>query len=405
MLEGKKILLGVTGGIAAYKAVTLTSRLVQAGAQVRVIMTEAATKLVSPLLFKEISTHQVAVGMWGGNDEFNVEHVAVGRWCDLVVEAPATANIISKMANGLADDLLSTTLLACDKPKIICPAMNTNMLNNPATARNLATLRQDGVVIMPSAAGHLACGINGSGRLPEPEDILAFIDGYLASLHGDLKGMKILVTAGGTREAIDPVRFIGNRSSGKMGYAIARDAARRGAQVILVSGPTALEPPRNVVVHQVETTQEMLDAVLSAYDQVDAVIKAAAVADYKPHHQAEQKIKKQDDNLVLTLDKNPDILKLLGQRKKHQILVGFAAETQNLLENAAAKVKKKNLDMIVANDVTMQGAGFSTDTNVVKLLYPDGKIESLGLMTKEEVGNHILDIVREKVAAKRQEKA
>lgn len=398
MLEGKKIAVGVTGGIAAYKVVTLVSRLVQAGAQVRVIMTDAATHLVSPLLFKEISGNPVATSLWAGNAEFNVEHVAIGRWCDVMVVAPATADMIAKMANGLADDLLSTTLLACDKPKIICPAMNTNMLQNPATVRNLDTLRRDGIIIMPSAAGHLACGVNGSGRLPEPEDIKAFIDAFLARQYGDLRGLRILVTAGGTREAIDPVRFIGNRSSGKMGYAIARDAARRGAEVTLVSGPTALRPPRNVAFTSVETTQEMLDAVLGVYPNVDVVIMAAAVADYKPHHQAEQKIKKNDDTLELSLDKNPDILKLLGEQKAGQLLVGFAAETQNLLENAAAKVKKKNLDMIVANDVTMKGAGFSTDTNVVKLLFPDGTIKGLDLMSKEEVGNHILDIVKEKTS-------
>lgn len=400
MLEGKKFAVGVTGGIAAYKVVTLVSRLVQAGAQVRVIMTDAATHLVSPLLFKEISGNPVATSLWAGNAEFNVEHVAIGRWCDVMVVAPATADIIGKMAGGIADDLLSTTLMACAKPKIICPAMNTNMLENPATVRNLETLRRDGVTIMPSGAGHLACGVNGSGRLPEPEDIKAFIDAFLARREGDLRGLRILVTAGGTREAIDPVRFIGNRSSGKMGYAIARDAARRGAEVTLVSGPTALQPPRNVAFTSVESTREMLDAVLGVYPNVDVVIMAAAVADYKPHHRAEQKIKKNDETLELSLDKNPDILKLLGQQKAGQLLVGFAAETQNLLENAAAKVKKKNLDMIVANDVTMKGAGFSTDTNVVKLLFPDGTIKSLDLMTKEEVGNHILDIVKEKTGCR-----
>lgn len=400
MLEGKKIAVGVTGGIAAYKVVTLVSRLVQAGAQVRVIMTDAATHLVSPLLFKEISGNPVATSLWAGNAEFNVEHVAIGRWCDVMVVAPATADIIGKMAGGIADDLLSTTLMACAKPKIICPAMNTNMLENPATVRNLETLRRDGVTIMPSGAGHLACGVNGSGRLPEPEDIKAFIDAFLARREGDLRGLRILVTAGGTREAIDPVRFIGNRSSGKMGYAIARDAARRGAEVTLVSGPTALRPPRNVAFTSVESTREMLDAVLGVYPNVDVVIMAAAVADYKPHHRAEQKIKKNDETLELSLDKNPDILKLLGQQKAGQLLVGFAAETQNLLENAAAKVKKKNLDMIVANDVTMKGAGFSTDTNVVKLLFPDGTIKGLDLMTKEEVGNHILDIVKEKTGCR-----
>lgn len=252
MLEGKKIAIGVTGGIACYKVVTLVSRLVQAGAEVRVVMSEAATKLVSPLLFKEISGAPVAYDMWRGNDEFNVEHVALGRWCDLMVVAPATANIIGKMAGGIADDLLSTTLMACDKPKIICPAMNTNMLNNPAVVRNLETLRRDGILIMPSGAGYLACGINGAGRLPEPEDIKAYLDDFFAKRDGDLRGRRILVTAGGTREAIDPVRFIGNRSSGKMGYAIACDAARRGADVILVSGPTALAAPRNVTLIPVE---------------------------------------------------------------------------------------------------------------------------------------------------------
>jgi phosphopantothenoylcysteine decarboxylase/phosphopantothenate--cysteine ligase len=397
VLEGKKIVVGVAGGIAAYKVVTLVSRLVQAGAEVRVVMTEAATKLVSPLLFKEISGHPVACNMWAGNDEFNVEHVALGRWADLVVVAPATANIIGKMAGGIADDLLSTTLIACDKPKIICPAMNTNMLHNPAVVRNLETLKKDGIVIMDSACGHLACGISGDGRLPEPEEIKSFIDHYLAQRYGDLKGIRILVTAGGTREAIDPVRFIGNRSSGKMGYAIARDAVRRGADVTLISGPTALKVPDHVCLQRVESTEEMMKACLEVYPSVDAVIKAAAVADYKPHHMAEQKIKKNDEKLTLELDKTPDILKRLGQEKKHQFLVGFAAETQNLVKNAAEKVKKKNLDMIVANDVTMAGAGFSTDTNVVKFLFPDGTVQNIGMMSKEDIGNLILDIVRDHV--------
>jgi phosphopantothenoylcysteine decarboxylase/phosphopantothenate--cysteine ligase len=397
VLEGKKIVVGVAGGIAAYKVVTLVSRLVQAGAEVRVVMTEAATKLVSPLLFKEISGHPVAHDMWAGNDEFNVEHVALGRWADLMVIAPATANIIGKMAGGIADDLLSTTLIACDKPKIICPAMNSNMLHNPAVIRNLETLKKDGIVIMDSASGHLACGINGDGRLPEPEEIKSFIDHYLAQRYGDLRGIRILVTAGGTREAIDPVRFIGNRSSGKMGYAIARDAVRRGADVTLISGPTALRVPDHVCLQRVESTEEMMKACLEVYPSVDAVIKAAAVADYKPHHMAEQKIKKNDENLTLELDKTPDILKRLGQEKKHQFLVGFAAETQNLVKNAAEKVKKKNLDMIVANDVTMAGAGFSTDTNVVKFLFPDGTVQNIGMMSKEDIGNLILDIVRDHV--------
>ncbi len=401
MLKDKKIVIGVAGGIAAYKVVTLVSRLVQAGAEVRVVMTEAATKLVSPLLFKEISGRPVACDMWAGNDEFNVEHVALGRWADLMVVAPATANIIGKMANGIADDLLSTTLMACDKPKIVCPAMNSNMLANPAVVRNLETLRQDGIVIMPSASGHLACGVDGSGRLPEPEEIKSFIDYFLAQREGDLRGIRILVTAGGTREPIDPVRFIGNRSSGKMGYAIARDAVRRGADVILVSGPTALRHPDHVRFIQVESTEEMMDACLKVYPDVDAVVKAAAVADYRPHERAAQKIKKNDENLILALDKTQDILKRLGQEKRQQFLVGFAAETQNLMRNAAEKVRKKNLDMIVANDVTQAGAGFSTDTNIVKFLFPDGTVRELGIMPKEEVGNLILDIVRDHVGKNR----
>ena len=399
MLEGKKIAIGVTGGIACYKVVTLVSRLVQAGAEVRVVMSEAATKLVSPLLFKEISGAPVAYDMWRGNDEFNVEHVALGRWCDLMVVAPATANIIGKMAGGIADDLLSTTLMACDKPKIICPAMNTNMLNNPAVVRNLETLRRDGILIMPSGAGYLACGINGAGRLPEPEDIKAYLDDFFAKRDGDLRGRRILVTAGGTREAIDPVRFIGNRSSGKMGYAIACDAARRGADVILVSGPTALAAPRNVTLIPVESTQEMLDACLTVYDSVDAVIKAAAVADYRPSQVADEKVKKSDAELSIPLERTDDILKFLGDNKKPgQFLCGFSMETENMLENSKKKLVKKNLDMIIANNLKVKGAGFEADTNIVTMITP-GSVTELELMSKDDVAtllvNHILELRQE----------
>lgn len=399
MLKGKKIVLGVTAGIAIFKAVALVSKLTQLGAHVKVVMTENATKMIHPLMFKELSGNHVAVDMWAGNQEFNVEHIGLGDWADIMLVAPCTANMIGKMASGIADDLLSTTIIAWHKPIIICPAMNCEMLAQPVVKRNIAWLEQNGVTVMPAEEGHLACGTSGPGRLPEPEEIIDFLQKFFASLEGDLRGKVLLVTAGGTREAIDPVRFIGNRSSGKMGYAIARDGVQRGAQVILISGPTALQPPAGVEFVPVVSTKEMLDAVLKYYDKVDAVIKAAAVADFTPHQVAPEKIKKTGEkNMTIVLDKNPDILQLLGQRKTKQFLVGFAAETEHLMENAAAKIKKKNLDMIVANDVSQQGAGFNTDTNIVKFLFPDGRVESLEIMSKEAVGEKILDIVKEHLA-------
>lgn len=394
MLKGKKIVLGVTGGIAVYKAVDLVSRLRKQGAEVRVIMTKHAQEFVTPLTFKEISGNKVAVSMWESNQEFNVEHIALANWADVFVVAPATANILAKMACGIADDLLSTTLLAAQAPVIVCPAMNTGMYENPATQANIARLQQWGVTVMPPAVGMLACGTSGAGRLPEPQQIVDFIKNFIARREGDMRGLKVLVTAAGTREPIDPVRFVGNRSSGKMGYAIAQTAAERGADVLLVTGPSALPLPPNVRACKVETTAQMLKACLDAYDDVDIVIKAAAVADYRPHDVADQKIKKKtDDALTVVMDKNPDILKELGLRKKHQILVGFAAETQNLLENAREKVIKKNLDMIVANDVTAAGAGFNADTNIVKFLFPDGSVCSLEQMPKTAVAEKLLDTV------------
>lgn len=392
MLKGKKIVLGVTGGIAVYKAVDLVSRLRKQGCEVRVVMTEHAQEFVTPLTFKEISGNQVAVSMWSGNQEFNVEHIALANWADLFVVAPATANILAKMAHGLADDLLSTTLLAAQAPIMVCPAMNTGMYEHPATQENLELLRKRGVVVMLPVVGKLACGTSGAGRLPEPQEIVEFMNGFFAKREGDLRGLRVLVTAAGTREPIDPVRFVGNRSSGKMGYAVAQMAAERGAEVLLISGPSALSVPANVRAVKVESTNEMLEACLAAYDDVDIVIKAAAVADYRPHDVADQKIKKKnDDAMVVVMDKNPDILKTLGARKTHQVLVGFAAETQNLLANAREKVEKKNLDMIVANDVTAAGAGFNADTNIVKLLYADGEMLALEQMPKTEVANRILD--------------
>lgn len=392
MLQGKKIVLGVTGGIAVYKAVDLVSRLRKAGCEVRVVMTEHAQQFVTPLTFKEISGNAVATSMWNANQEFNVEHIALANWADAFLVAPATANILAKMACGLADDLLSTTLLAAQAPIVVCPAMNTGMYQNPATQENIAKLQEHGVTVMPPAVGHLACGTSGPGRLPEPQQIVEFMSAFFAGREGDLRGLRVLVTAAGTREPIDPVRYVGNRSSGKMGYAVAQMAAERGADVLLISGPSALAAPPNVRVVNVETTNEMLEACLAAYGDVDIVIKAAAVADYRPRDVADQKIKKKtDDALTVVMDKNPDILKTLGAKKEQQVLVGFAAETQNLLANAREKVVKKNLDMIVANDVTAAGAGFNSDTNIVKFLFANGDVRELEQMPKVDVANKILD--------------
>ena len=402
MLKGKKIVLGVSGGIAIYKVVDLVSKLRKKGAEIRVVMTENAAKFVSPLLFAEISGHKAAVSMWDGRDEFNVEHIALANWGDVLLLAPATANILAKMTYGLADDLLSTVLLAAPCPKIVCPAMNTGMYENVVTQANLALLRKRGVEIMEPGCGELACGTTGAGRLPEVPEIIATLELFFALREGAMRGVKVMVTAAGTREPIDPVRFIGNRSSGKMGYAIAKEALLRGAEVVLITGPSALTPPPYARVINVETTQQMMDACMAEFPAVDVVIKAAAVADFKPREVAGQKIKKihPEDGMTVVLDQNPDILKTLGSVKKQQFLVGFAAETQNLLENAAAKVKKKNLDMIVANDVSMKGAGFNTDTNIVKFLYPDGKIEALEILSKDDVAEILLDRVMEKRSGK-----
>lgn len=398
MLKGKKIVLGVTGGIAIFKAVDLVSKLRKRGAEIRVVMTEHATKFISPLLFSEISGNKCSVSMWDGRDEFNVEHIALANWGDLILTAPATANIIAKMACGLADDLLSTVLLAASCPKIVCPAMNTGMYENPATQENLKILEKRGIFVMEPASGELACGTSGAGRLPEVPEIISYLERFLAKREGDMRGLKVLVTAAGTREPIDPVRYVGNRSSGKMGYSIARQALLRGADVTLITGPSALTPPPYAKVIPVETTKQMLDACLSEYPDTNIVIKAAAVADFKPRSVADQKIKKinPEDGMTIVMDQNPDILKTLGGLKKNQFLVGFAAETQNLLENAANKVKKKNLDMIVANDVSLKGAGFNTDTNIVKFLYPDGTVEALEILSKDTVAAILLDRVLEK---------
>ncbi len=390
MLTGKTVVLGVCGGIAAYKAVDVVSRLVKLGAMVHVIMTAAAVQFVAPLTFREISGQPVYTTMWEEPKLWNVEHIALARRADLFVIAPATANMIGKIANGIADDFLSTTVMATTAPVLLVPAMNTEMFQSAATQSNLKTLESRGFMIMAPASGLLACGTEGIGRLPEPAAIVERITAHFEE-GKSMQGIRLLVTAGGTREAIDPVRYIGNRSSGKMGYAIAAAAAERGAEVTLVSGPVALPVPAGVKRISVESALEMRDAVLAAFPTVDIVIKAAAVADYRPEVVAEQKIKKHSANLTVELTKNPDILAELGKIKTGQFLVGFAAETQELVANATDKLRRKNLDMLVANDVTLPGAGFESETNIVKLFAKDGSYEELPQMSKQDLARLLLD--------------
>ena len=393
MLKDKNVILGVTGGIAAYKSVDLASRLRKAGANVHVIMTKGAQNFVTPLTFREITGNPVTTTMWGEVTNHNVEHVALANLADLVIVAPATANFIAKCAMGMADDMLTTTLLATKAPIFFAPAMNSNMYENQLTQKNIDVLIESGWNFIPPESGHLACGTDGVGRMPEPADIVDFVY-FTMAFAADMLGIKVLVTAAGTYEPIDPVRYIGNRSSGKMGYAIAEAAKKRGAEVILVSGPSALTPPEGVEFIGVESAAEMRDAVMEHFSEADMIIKAAAVADYRVRNASDQKIKKNDEELTLVLEKNPDILKELGEKKRTgQILVGFAAETQNLLEYAKAKLEKKNLDMIVANDVSRKDAGFNTDTNVVKLLYRNGTIEELPIMTKHKLADELLNRV------------
>jgi phosphopantothenoylcysteine decarboxylase/phosphopantothenate--cysteine ligase len=395
MLKGKTVVLGVCGGIAAYKAVDVVSRLVKCGAAVHVIMTVAAAQFVTPLTFREISGQPVYTTMWEEPKLWNVEHIALARRADLFVIAPATANMIGKIAHGIADDFLSTTVMATTAPVLIVPAMNTEMYLSAATQTNLKILADRGFHLMMPESGPLACGTAGIGRLPEPAAIVEQVVAHFA-IGKSLQGVRLLVTAGGTREAIDPVRYIGNRSSGKMGYAIAAVAAERGAEVTLISGPVALAAPPGVTRISVESALEMRDAVLAAFPTVDIVIKAAAVADYRPEVVAEQKIKKQSSSMTVDLIKNPDILAELGSSKSGQFLVGFAAETQDLAKNAAEKLRRKNLDMLVANDVTQAGAGFESETNIVKVFYQDGVSEELPQMSKRELAAVLLDRVQQK---------
>lgn len=394
-LEGKAIVVGVTGGIAAYKAVEVVSRLKKAGAEVHVVMTREATEFVTELTFREISGQAVAQDMWAKVPQYHVEHIALARLADLLLVVPATANIMAKAAAGLADDLLSTVMLAVKAPVFLAPAMNTAMWEHPATQANLAVLRQRGAHIIEPASGLLACETEGKGRLPEPVDIVREVVDFFAEKK-DFAGRKILVTAGGTQEPLDPVRFLGNRSTGRMGYAIAEAAARRGAEAVLVSGPAGLPAPEGVSLIKVTTALEMEKAVLSEAGSSDVIIKAAAVADYRPAVYAQDKIKKSDGELTLTLVRNPDILMELGEKKKPgQILVGFAAETTKVEEYARRKLEKKNLDFIVANDVSEADAGFGVDTNRVQIFYRDGHSETQPLMDKSELADLILDRVAE----------
>ena len=389
-MKGKKVLVGITGGIAAYKAPELVRLLVKADFQVEVAMTESATWFVTPLTLETLSGNKVITRMFG-RDETPMDHIRCGQDADLIIIAPATANIIGKMAHGIGDDFLSTCMLAATARTLMCPAMNDRMFLNPAVQDNLKLLQERGVNIMPPGSGELACGSDGPGRLPDPADI--FEQGLILLSEPDLEGLKILVTAGPTTEHIDPVRFITNRSSGKMGYALARAALRRGAEVVLVSGPTSIKPPPGIHFCPVQTAEEMKKAVLEHRSGCHMIIKAAAVSDYRPKEMARQKVKKGADSVSLHLVKNPDILALLGQTKKDHpcILVGFAAETENLLNNAQKKIAAKNLDMIVANDVSRKDAGFQTDTNAVKIIYADGRVEDSPLMGKIDVAHLVLD--------------
>jgi len=394
MLTNKKIVLGVTGSIAAYKIATLASMLKKKGADITVIMTENATNFINPITFETLTGNKCLIDTFDRNFQYNVEHVALAKQADVFLIAPASANVIGKIANGLADDMLTTTFLACRCPKIIAPAMNTQMYHNPILQDNLDKCRHYGMEVITPACGYLACGDTGDGKMPEPEELYAFIE-RAAAYEKDMTGTKVLVTAGPTMEAIDPVRFISNHSTGKMGYAIAKHCMLRGADVTLVSGPTNLDVPIYVNHIPVKTAKEMFDAVTSVSDSQNTIIKAAAVADYRPASVSAEKVKKSDDNLSIALERTDDILKYLGEHKKeNQFLCGFSMETENMLENSAAKLEKKNLDMIVANNLKTEGAGFGTDTNVVTLITKENLIE-LPLMSKEAVAEALIDSILE----------
>jgi phosphopantothenoylcysteine decarboxylase/phosphopantothenate--cysteine ligase len=393
MLKGKNVLLGVTGSIAAYKIASLASALVKLHCNVDVIMTENATNFINPITFETLTGNKCLVDTFDRNFQYSVEHVSLAKKADVVLVAPATANFLAKAAYGMADDMLTTTFLACKCPKLISPAMNTNMYENPVVQDNIKRLKSYGCEVIDPACGHLACGDTGAGKMPEPELLLEYILKETAC-DKDMKGLKVTVTAGPTREPLDPVRFLSNRSTGKMGYAIARAAMQRGADVTLIAGETSLADVPFVRMVHIETAKEMFDAVMESAKDSDIVIKAAAVADYTPDTVAENKIKKSDSDLSIALKRTDDIIGTLGRLKSEinpkLFLCGFSMETENMLENSRAKLEKKNLDMIVANNVKVEGAGFATDTNVVTIITKD-TTESLPIMSKESVAHELLN--------------
>ncbi len=392
VLSEKKIVIGITGGIAAYKAAELVSSLIKHGARVKVIMTKNAVEFISPLTFETLSGNPVYYDMFSRAGSWEIDHISLAKWAEVLAVVPATANIIGKVCHGIADDLLSTTIMATKAQVMFAPAMNTNMYKNPIVQENIEALKKKGYTFISPAEGRLACGDVGEGKLAAVEDILRAIVNYFARKQ-DLKGIRVLVTAGPTREYLDPVRFISNPSTGKMGFAIAAACASRGADVDLVTGPVNLLPPEGVNVYSVQTAQDMYEKVLELYPTCHIVFKSAAVGDYRPQTYQSQKIKKDNEQFVLTLVKNPDILKELGKRKKNQILVGFAAETHNMLENAMKKIREKNLDFILANDVTQSGAGFMEDTNKGTLITYEGETIEIPLLEKNDFAHRMIDEV------------
>jgi phosphopantothenoylcysteine decarboxylase/phosphopantothenate--cysteine ligase len=400
MLKGKHIILGVTGGIAAYKSAWLVREFVKAGAEVQVVMTRSATQFVTPLALSTLSQHEVIIEMFAPSPDQPTmqwtKHIELALWADIMLVAPATANTLAKIANGLADDFLTTLVLALRCPLALAPAMDVDMYRNDKTQANIAALRETGCFVIDPEIGELASGLSGPGRLPAIDNLVAFVDGIFDRTYRDLNGKRVLVTAGPTQEPIDPVRYIGNRSSGKMGFAIATAAALRGADVTLISGPVVLKTPRNVRRIDVQTACEMQEAVQREFTLADVVIMAAAVADYAPSQPSEEKIKREAqsaDTLTLSLKENPDILKLLGEQKTIQVLIGFALETSDGIENARKKLVAKNLDAIVLNNANEEGAGFETDTNIVTVITADGKIEQLPKLPKFDVANELLNRV------------
>ena len=395
MLKGKTVVIGVSGGIAVYKSCDVVSRLKKLNANVHVIMTKSATEFVTPLTFQSLSQNYVVSDMFEEPKTWDVEHISLAKKADVFLIAPATANVIGKVANGIADDMLTTTVMATTGKVLIAPAMNTNMYRNPILQRNISKLKELGYNFVDPDSGRLACGDIGEGKLASPEKIVDAVVDLFNEDKKDLLGKKIMITAGPTVESIDPVRYLTNRSTGKMGYAIAKMAANRGADVTLVSGPTNIEPPSNIKkLIKVQSAKDMYDAIIDNFDENQVIIKSAAVADYKPKNYSDKKIKKSNDDLIIELDRNKDIAYELGKIKKNKILVGFAAETNDLIENAKGKISKKNLDFIVANDLTESGAGFGTDTNIVKIIDKDGNIAKYPQMKKDEVADVILDKVK-----------